>query len=204
MLRASLNCHSERSEESAVRVFLQANAANGRLGGVTPFVVLVAALFCAAGCGYHVAGRASELPSSWHTLAVPVFVNRTANYRIEQRVTEAVIHEFIARTRYHVTPSQTGADAVLHGEITDIEAVPLLFDATSGHVTTLLVTLKLRVTLTDEQTKKVVYRDDNFVFRNEYQVSGDVNRFFQEEDPALGRMSRDFASDLVARVLEGF
>jgi Lipopolysaccharide-assembly len=156
------------------------------------------------GCGYHVAGRTTTLPSSWHTLGVPIFVNHTTAYRIEQRITNSVMHEFIARTKYHIVASEDGADAVLHGDITDIEAVPLLFDATSGHVTTMLVTLKLKVALVDETSKKVVYRDDNFVFRNEYQVSSDVNQFFQEEDPALGRMSRDFASDLVSRVLEGF
>lgn len=161
-------------------------------------------LFFAAGCGYHVAGHASEFPSNWHTLAIPIFVNHTAAYRIEQRVTNAVMHEFIVRTKYHVVPSEDGADAILHGEITDIEAVPLLFDATSGHVNTMLVTLKFKVALVDETSKKIVYRNDNFVFRDEYQVSSDVNRFFQEEDPALGRMSRDFASDPVARVLEGF
>lgn len=166
--------------------------------------VAIAALMLAAGCGYHVAGRASELPSSWQTLGVPIFANHTTSYNIQVRMTEAVMHEFIARTKYHVVPSEDGADATLRGDITDIEAAPLLFDATSGHVTTMLVTLKMKVSLVDDSSKKVVYRNDNFVFRNEYQVSGDVDRFFQEEDPALGRMSRDFASDLVSRVLEGF
>lgn len=172
------------------------------------FVMLLAALgcvfACASGCGYHVAGRAARLPSTWHTIAVPAFVNRTPTYRIEQRVTNAVVHELLARTKYRVVPRAAGADAVLHGEITDIEAVPLLFDATSGHVTTMLVTLKLKVSLVDEATKKVVYRNDNFVFRDEYQISGDVNSFFQEEGPAMGRMSRDFASDLVSAILEDF
>lgn len=160
--------------------------------------------FAVNGCGYHVAGRTSSLPSTWHTLSIPIFVNHTPSYRIEQRVTESVMHEFIARTKYHIVSSEDGADAVLHGEILDIQAVPLLFDATSGHVTTMLVTIKLKVALTDQSSKKVVYRNDNFVFRNEYQVSGDVNRFFQEEDPAMGRVSRDFAADLVSRVIEGF
>ncbi|MGH9780573.1 MAG: hypothetical protein ACRD33_02035, partial [Candidatus Acidiferrales bacterium] len=45
----------------------------------------VLAFIC--GCGYHVAGRAARLPSTWHTIAVPAFVNRTPTYRIEQRVT---------------------------------------------------------------------------------------------------------------------
>lgn len=168
--------------------------------------MLTAAALCVclmAGCGYHVIGRNSALPSSWHTLAIPIFVNRTPTYRIEQTVTNAVIHEFLTRTKYRIVPRAEGADAVLRGEITDIQAVPLLFDASSGHVNTMLVTVKLKVALNDQQSQKTVYRNDNFVFRNEYQVSSDVNHFFQEEGPAMQRMSLDFASDLVARLLEG-
>lgn len=168
--------------------------------------MLTAAALCVclmAGCGYHVVGRNSALPSSWHTLAIPIFVNRTPTYRIEQTVTNAVIHEFLTRTKYRIVPRAEGADAVLRGEITDIQAVPLLFDASSGHVNTMLVTVKLKVALNDQQSQKTVYRNDNFVFRNEYQVSSDVNHFFQEEGPAMQRMSLDFASDLVARLLEG-
>lgn len=130
-------------------------------------------------------------------------MNRTPTYRIEQRVTNAVVSEFLARTKYHVVPAADGADAVLHGEITDIQLTPLLFDAATGHVTTMLVTMKLKVSLVDQETAKSVYENDNFVFRDEYQISGDVNRFFQEESPALERMSRDFARDLVSTVLEG-
>ncbi len=157
-----------------------------------------------AGCGYRVVGRNSALPSTWHTVAIPIFVNHTPTYRIEQPVTNAAIHEFLTRTKYRIVRRAAGADAVLRGEITDIQAVPLLFDANSGHVNTMLVTVRLKVTLDDQQSQEVVYRNDNFVFRNEYQVSSDVNHFFQEEGPAMQRMSRDFASDLVSRLLEGF
>ncbi|MHB8539416.1 MAG: LPS assembly lipoprotein LptE, partial [Candidatus Acidiferrales bacterium] len=78
------------------------------------FVMLLAALACvfacASGCGYRVAGRAARLPSTWHTIAVPAFVNRTPTYRIEQRVTNAVVHELLARTKYRVVPRAAGAD----------------------------------------------------------------------------------------------
>ena len=47
--------------------------------------LLVAAL-TAAGCGYHVAGHASQLPSDWRDIAVPAFKNDTTTYRIEQRI----------------------------------------------------------------------------------------------------------------------
>jgi hypothetical protein len=42
------------------------------------------------------------------------------------------------------------------------------------------------------------------VFRDEYQIPTDVKSFFEEQDPALERMSRDLASHVVSNVLENF
>ncbi len=165
--------------------------------------VLVAPL-AAAGCGYHVAGRASQLPSEWKDIAVPAFKNDTTRYRIEQRFTQAVIREFITRTKYRVVQDTQSADAVLHGEVLSIETSPVLFEATTGQVTTMLVTVHTKVELIDNKTEKTVYKNDDMVFRDEYQISTDLNSFFEEQDPALERMSRDLASHLVSNVLENF
>jgi outer membrane lipopolysaccharide assembly protein LptE/RlpB len=157
----------------------------------------------AAGCGYHVAGTESKFPSDWKTIEIPAFVNKTARYRIEQRLTEAVTREFLSRTSYRVV-SAGPADAVLHGEVTSIETVPLLFDASTGQVTAMLITVHSKATLTDEHTDKVVYENKDMVFREEYQISTDIPSFFEESAPALQRMAHDFAARLVADLLEGF
>jgi outer membrane lipopolysaccharide assembly protein LptE/RlpB len=162
-----------------------------------------AALLLLAGCGYRVVGRTSALPPGIHTIAVPAFVNRTTTYRIEQRLTNAVVHELLARTTYRVVARPEAADAVLRGEISSIEGDAVVFDATTGRATTMLVTVVLKVRLEDA-TGKILYRNDNFVFREPYEVSTDVPSFFQEEDPALDRMARDFARRLVADLLENF
>jgi outer membrane lipopolysaccharide assembly protein LptE/RlpB len=167
----------------------------------------LAALFATlfgAGCGYHVAGHAAQLPSEWNTIAIPAFTNDTTRYRIEQRFTQAVIREFITRTKYRVVQDTQSADAVLHGEVLSIDANPILFEATTGQVTTMLVTVHVKVQLVDSRTEKPVYKNDDMVFRNEYQISTDVNSFFEQQDPALERMSRDLASHLVSDVLENF
>jgi outer membrane lipopolysaccharide assembly protein LptE/RlpB len=166
------------------------------------FVALVT-LF-AGGCGYHVAGRAANLPSEWKTIAVPAFKNDTTRYRIEQRFTEAVIHQFLQRTKYRIVQDPASADAVLHGEVLTIETAPMIFDATTGQVTTSLVTVHTKVLLFDNQSQKTVYENDDMVFRDEYQISSDVQSFFEEQDPALERMSRDFAAQLVSNVTEKF
>jgi outer membrane lipopolysaccharide assembly protein LptE/RlpB len=163
----------------------------------------LAGILC-AGCGYHIAGRAANLPSDWKTIAVPAFTNDTTQYRIEQRFTQAVIREFISRTKYRVVLDAKSADAVLHGEVLSIETSPVLFNATTGEVTTMLVTVHTKVQLIDNKTEKAVYHSDDMIFRDEYQISPDVKSFFEEEAPALDRMSRDFAAHLVANVLEGF
>jgi outer membrane lipopolysaccharide assembly protein LptE/RlpB len=168
---------------------------------------LVACLFLAivmAGCGYHVAGRSSQLPSEWKTIAIPAFKNDTTQYRIEQRFTQAVIREFISRTKYRAVQDVDGADAVLHGEIVTIEASPMLFDSTTGQVTLMLVTLHTKVQLVDNHSKAIVYHNDDLVFRDEYQISSDVQSFFEEETPAVERMSRDFAARLVSNVMDNF
>jgi outer membrane lipopolysaccharide assembly protein LptE/RlpB len=158
----------------------------------------------ASGCGYHVAGRGAHLPSNWKTIAVPAFINRTARNRIEQHFTSSVIHELLARTKYHVIQDAGSADAVLRGEVKSIETSPVLFDASTGRVTTMLVTVHASAQLVDRQSQKVIYQNKDFVFREEYQISTEVTSFFEEQDPALERMSRDFAAGLVSNLLENF
>lgn len=178
--------------------------ANGSFAIYLTCIAVLLGIFAETGCGYHVAGTSSRLPKDWSSIAIPAFRNDTTRYRIEQRFTEAVIHEFITRTKYRVVQDESGADGVLHGEILSIETSPVIFNSTTGEVETMLVTIHVRVLLVDNQTAKPVYKNDDMVFRDEYQISSDVQSFFDEQSPALGRMARDFASKLVANVVENF
>jgi len=157
-----------------------------------------------AGCGYHVAGRSEALPKSIHVIAVPALENKTTSYRIEQRLTAATVHEFLAKTPYRVVSNPENGDAVLRGKVLSLEAVPLLFDTTTGRATTMLVTVKCEVTFEERETGKMLYHTDNFLFRNQYEISTDVKSFFEEQDPALDRLAQDFAARLVAAVTENF
>jgi lipopolysaccharide assembly LptE-like protein len=167
-------------------------------------------LLCLAGCGYHVAGSGSALPKNIHSIAVPALENKTTGYRIEQRLTAATIHEFLIKTPYRIVSEPENGDAVLTGKVVQLEAVPLLFspttasNPTTSRATTMLVTVKCEITLTDRTSGKVLYHTDNFVFRNEYEISTDVKSFFEEQDPALDRIAQDFAKRLVAAVTENF
>ena len=150
------------------------------------------------------AGRGDRLPPDIKTIAIPVFVNSTRQYKIEQRVSAAVTREFIERTKYQVTTDPVAADAVLKGEIKDMRAGVIAFDPSTGRATTLQVQVTAHIDLIDQHTKKVVFTNHNYVFREQYQIGQNPSTLFEEQDPALDRLSRDIARTLVTEILENF
>jgi outer membrane lipopolysaccharide assembly protein LptE/RlpB len=167
-------------------------------------ILTVALGALASGCGYHQAGHADHLPADVHTVAVPAFVNQTQSYRLEQLLTAAVVREFTTRTQYRVTSQpDESSDAVLRGVVTSAQFAPLTYDSQSGRASSGLVTVNLRVQLLDRKGK-VLWENQNYVFREEYQISSDVNSFFEEDSPALERATRDFARTLVSNILENY
>ena len=187
---------------------------------ILPLSLCISLAIFLSACGYHVGGTASQLPPGLKVIAVPALKNDTTRYRIEQRMTEAVVHEFIARTKYRIVSSEDSAGAVLRGEITSFEAIPAVFDTTStstsssttvptvntttARATTMLVSVHMKVLLEERETKKALYKNDDYLFREPYEISTDPSKFFDEQGPALERMSRDFAARLVSDVLENF
>ncbi len=167
-------------------------------------LVLAFAALGISGCGYHAVGAATHLPPDLHTLAIPVFATRTDAYHTETVVTDAVLREFAARTRFRVTPSaDDNADAVLHGTILKEYVAPLTYNASTQQSSSFLITLVLSVTL-NSRDGKVLYKNENYVYRQQYQSTTDLATFIQENPAAMQRLSRDFARQLVADVLEGF
>ena len=168
-------------------------------------VVLILLLgLASAGCGYHSAGHAAKLPPDLKTIAIPAFVNHTHTYRVEQVLTTAVVREFLSRTNYRIA-NQAGdsADATLLGDVLTTELAPLTYDSHTGRASSALITVTMKVRLVDRQGK-VLYQNQNYTFREQYQVSREISSFFEEETPALDRLSRDFARTLVSNVLEAY
>ena len=171
-----------------------------RLFGLAPLAFSLLAL---SGCGYHTLGAATHLPPAVKTLSVPVFATRTEAYQTETVMTQAVIREFATRTRLRVTPQTDGdPDAVLHGTILKETITPLTYNATTQQSSSFLITMVVSVTL-NGRDGKVLYENKNYVYREQYQSTTDLPTFLQEDPAAVERLSRAFARQLVADVLEG-
>ena len=124
--------------------------------------------------------------------------------RLEQRLTAAVMQELIHRTRYQVVGKPEGADSVLTGTVLAATTAPVLFDPTTGRASAVQVTVTVAVELRDLKDQQILYANPTYVFQEQYEITGDLDSFFEERQPALERLARDFAATLVSAILENF
>ncbi|MGC9197332.1 MAG: LPS assembly lipoprotein LptE [Acidobacteriaceae bacterium] len=161
------------------------------------------------GCGYHEMGAATHIPANVQTLAVPMFVSKVQGYNTETVFTQAVVRELNTRTNYRVLVGMNAsdaikdADAVLRGTILQETVSPLTYDSSSGQTSSYLVMVTASVQLVAHDGK-VLYSNDAFVWREQYQSTEALRQFVQEDGFAVRRMGRDFAQALVSEMLEGF
>jgi hypothetical protein len=142
----------------------------------------------------------NQLPARIKIVAVPAFQMgpQALRYKIGSRFTEAVVNELIHRGRgLRVQGEREGADAVIEGYIRNFTYTGVLLDD-KGRARIFEVTIEVGVTVRDQTENRVLYDNQNFVFRGEYEFANDPRNFFNEEDPAVERMARNFAESIVS------
>ena len=65
------------------------------------------------------------------------------------------------------------------------------------------MTIVSAVTIRDLDNDKILYDNQNFIFRDSFEFSEDPRSFFNEEDPAVERMARAFAESVVSTIVNG-
>jgi hypothetical protein len=147
----------------------------------------------------------SGLPKNIRRVAVPAFQTepRGLRYRVASRFTDAVGREIIRRGNgLKVQGSTDGADAVVEGTIRDFRFTGVLLDR-DGRARVYEVTIVSAVTIRDLRENKILYDNQNFVFRDSFEFSEDPRSFFNEEDPAVERIARSFSEAVVSAIVNG-
>lgn len=169
-------------------------------------IAIVASLLFVSGfteCYKPVTG--TGLPKNIKTIAVPAFKFEATGirYRVESRFTDAVTREIIRRgSGLKVQGSLEGADAVVEGNIRDFTFSGVLLDR-EGRARVYEVVITSAVTIRDLRANKILYDNQNFVFRDSFEFSNDPRSFFNEEDPAVERMARAFAESVISTIVNG-
>jgi outer membrane lipopolysaccharide assembly protein LptE/RlpB len=162
---------------------------------------LVLAVFL-GGCGYHLAGTGTSLPEHIRTIGLPVFVNNSQGYQVEQKITTSVMNVLIQRGKYKVVPQAEGVDAVLKGTILSVALYPATFTA-DARANQYNVIITSKVVFTDLVDKKVIFQNPSFIFRGQYQLAT-ADIYLDRQSQAIDQIAKDFAESVVSAILEGF
>jgi hypothetical protein len=186
----------------------------GFKGGRPSSIVLVLlSLLLLSSCGYRFTSVGGIVPEDTKTIAIPAFINGTAEPYVDVEVTKAVVNEFLTDGRLKVVSPET-ADLVLKGKVTKFVMTPSSYTA-DNYVLSYTVSIGLNVTVEDVKTHKIILQDTGIgsVFNSSYGVSivtsngvstVDITATKIAKEGALKSACRDVASTLRSRLLEGF
>jgi len=168
-------------------------------------LITLAALALFSSCGYGLVGHGNMLDPTIHTIEVPAFVNKTTRVELEQRVTQSVADEFVSRGRLRLVKTPAEADAILKGSIDSFGIFPIAFNQ-QGRATQYQVAITANIELVDHRNNddKVIWKNDQYRFTENYQVDITSADAFDQESRAIREIAVRFAESLVSNLLEGF
>jgi hypothetical protein len=107
-----------------------------------------------------------------------------------------------------VQTDRTGVDAVLTGTITSVTIVPASFTRDS-QASTLNILVTVSAEFRDLATDRVIWSNPSLQFRDEYPITtavrpNDASALFHEDAPALERVAKNLAKNIVSEIFQAF
>jgi len=159
-------------------------------------------IFLLAGCGYQVRGRETNLAPEIHSVAIPIFANRTDQTGIETDVTQALAAKFISTKQLSVT-TRDSADVLLTGTVISFLTAPVAVTTSTQISTEYRATVVVEFTFQTVRDGKVVFREVMSEWRN-YAVESDLNATELNKRDAIRRISALLAERIHERIIGGF
>ncbi len=154
-------------------------------------------------CGYRLTGRNIFLPEHIKRIAVVPFINETKRSEIEQRITESIAKELIKRGSYKISSDKKDSDAFLEGKVTSFLTNPVQFNE-NGIATRMEVTVTVQARLTESATEEILWDQQYFVYKEQFDIPEAESDFFDQEIIAIDEIADSFARSLITSILEGF
>ena len=127
----------------------------GRYALITIFFFAGTMLFFIKCGSYSFSG--STIPSHIRTVAVPLFQDASAEFGIDQQITDALINALTQDNTLKIA-SQRSADAMLQGNITSVTDRAGQYDATET-ATDFRITITVTVAFEDVKKRKVLWEE---------------------------------------------
>jgi len=152
-----------------------------------------------AGCGYSFRGT---LPEHIQTVAVPVFVNKTATPRVENLLTNGVVTAFSTNGRLRVV-NREDADAILEGEVIGYSVQSIAYDS-QANVRQYRLTVTVNLKLLDMKKNALLFEEHSFREKADFQVQNAVSQTIAVEEVAVQTAATEIGRAIVSLTVSRF
>lgn len=134
------------------------------------------------------------------TIAIPILVNETLEYGVEQELTDALVEEFTDDNSLRVVPEDE-AESILRGTVVGYERPVLSYDA-GGLPREYKVRVLARLSYENLSTKETIWEDQIEGWAI-YSVTGEGGGL-TSEDEAKAVAFEKLAQDVLAKTVQGW
>lgn len=172
------------------------------MSGRRCLLLLMAVLFGLSGCGgYRFASQYGNLSEEIDSISIPFFKNETFESNIEAVLTNALINEFLKNKQFEIVPS--GADATMVGVVSEFILASIAYSG-EDRTRQYRAFVSLELTLTNNATGEVIWRNPRLVHDEEYDVTPDIAFTDANKEDAVQRIARELAEQIYEEVVLGF
>lgn len=158
------------------------------------FLSVLILLLPLAGCGIY--SFSGAVPTHLQTVAIPIFENQTAEFGLDQEMTDEVVNTFTIDNTLKIVDLRN-ADSALYGTIARVDDQPSTYSADES-VQEYRVTIVVRVRYEDLTNGKVVWEQTISNFDN-YDPGDPADR-----EAAVGEAMRKITEDILNKTVSGW
>ena len=154
-----------------------------------------------SGCGYHLVGTGTSLPSHLKTIFIPVFKNTSSQPEIHRELTSAVLEAFISDGRLKVA-KKGNADLIMDATLTYYQKRNVSFGS-QDLVSNIIVEVEIELKVTD-QIKNKIFMKEIFKTQWDYKSTSDIAATERARLKALDLGFQDLGRRLVSLLIDQF
>ena len=157
--------------------------------------------FLFSGCGYHLVGMGSSLPSHLKTISIPVFKNTSSQPEIHRELTSAVLKTFINDGRLKLA-KKDDADLIMDATLTYYQKRNVSFGS-QDLVSNIILEFRVQLKVTD-QVKNKIFIEKEVKTQWDYKSTSDIAATERARLKALDLGFQDLGRRLVSLLIDQF
>lgn len=166
---------------------------------ITAGLAIIAALFIVSCASY---APNVSLPAGMTKLSVPLFINKTDRYNMEQYVTQKTIDKFLSEGRVTIV-DEKDAEGIVKCRMTryinqgtrfDVNQVPMEY----------MLRISVDIYLFDNKAQKLLWKEENIYEETTYFVANNLGMPIEDEAIARTRVLDKLADRIIRRVIHGW